>query len=392
VLRQLHRTLGIGAIVFWLAQVVTGIAIEAVWMFDGARYYEFGAQPSAEILGQRLDGVIGEGAKVASLWASGTVPGQMKIFYEDRAGVARVRRLDNRGNSIYDMSATSLSNHEGLLRALTDFHEAFISGQTGNWVVALSGALLCTNLALGLRLALRGRSKLRLDLFARPSGSPSVRRYQLHKAAGLWVVIPALVVVATGTTLAVCKGLPVVDAGPGAGPVSDERSISAVDQRDHAVPTTTRRAIEVALAQNPGSSLSAVSLPATPRGWYEVLLHGPDVMPRFWGTTRVYVSARGEQVLSASAIPKPRIRQVSEAIYPLHCGQIAGLAGRITALCVGLALLTVFLLGFVLWRTRRTARRTSRGGKPTIGFTLGSTSRVLERPQASSSDERSALS
>jgi uncharacterized iron-regulated membrane protein len=361
VIKKLHRTLGICAIVFWLAQVVTGIGIEGVWMFDGARYHESGGEPSAAVLGRRLDGVIAEGAKTASLWASGTVPGQMKIFYEDRSGAVRVRRLDGRGNVIYDMSATSLCNHEGILRALSDFHEAFLSGRTGSWIVALSGALLCTNLALGLRLALRGRSRFWQDLFVRPRGSPGVRRYQLHKAAGLWVIIPALVVAVTGTTLAVCKGLAGGDADPGLNPVSDDRPSGASNPSDRGVPTTTRQAIELALGRNPGSSLSAISLPATSQGWYEVLLHRPDEMPRFWGTTRVYISARGAQVLSASAIRQPLIGQVSEAIYPLHTGQISRLAGRITALCVGLALILAFVLGLALWRTRRGARRAPGG-------------------------------
>lgn len=356
VIKNLHRTLGICAIVFWLAQGVTGIAIEVIWLFEGARYHESGGEPSAAILAQRLDGVIAEGAKAASLWASGTVPGQMKIFYEDRAGAARVRRLDDRGNSIYDMSATSLSNHEGLLRALADLHEAFLSGQTGYWIVALSGALLCTNLALGLRLALRGRSKVWRDLFARPRGSPAVRWCQLHKAAGLWVAIPALVVAVTGTALAVCKGVPVVDTGPGTSPISADRLIGVADPSERAVPTTIRQAIELALEQNPGSRLSAILLPAAPDGWYQVLVHRPDEMPRFWGTTRVYVSARGAQVLSASVIRQPVIGQVSEAVYPLHTGQIARLAGRITVLCVGLALIMAFVFGLVLWRTRRRAR------------------------------------
>lgn len=355
-IRQLHRTLGISAIVFWLAQIASGIAIEGIWVFDGARYYEYGGQPSPGILGQRLDGVIAEGAKNASLWSSGTMPGQMKIFYQDRAGAARVRRLDDRGNTLYDMSATALTNHEGILRALSDFHEALLSAQTGNWIVALSGALLCTNLALGLRLALRGRSKVWRDLMARPRGSSAVRAYQLHKAVGLWAVIPALVIAVTGTTLAVCKGVPVADTGPGPSPVLDEWPIGAADHSNHTVPTTIPRAIELALEYNPGSTLSAVSLPATPQGWYQVLLHRPDEMPRFWGTTRVYVSATGAHVLSASAIRQPVISQVSEAIYPLHTGQIARLAGRITVLCIGLASIMAFVLGFVLWRTRRRAR------------------------------------
>ncbi len=356
VIKKLHRSLGICAIVFWLAQVVTGIAIEGIWLFDGTRYYESGGQPSAEILGQRLQGVIAAGGKNASLWSSGTVPGQMKIFYQDQAGAARVRRLDDRGNALYDMSATALTNHEGMQRALSDFHESLLSGQTGNWIVALSGALLCTNLALGLRLALRGRSKVWRDLFARPRGSPAVRWYQLHKAAGLWVAVPALVVAVTGTTLAVCKGAPVADTGPSTSPISDERPIGAADHSDRSVPTTIRQAIELALVQNPGSSLSAISLPAAPQGWYQVLLRRPDELPRFWGTTRVYISARGAHVLSASAIRQPLISQVSEAVYPLHTGQIARLAGRITVLCVGLALFMAFVLGLFLWRTRRRAR------------------------------------
>jgi uncharacterized iron-regulated membrane protein len=225
-----------------------------------------------------------------------------------------------------------------------------LSGRTGSWIVAASGALLCTNLALGLALALRGRNKIWKDLFARPSGPPSVRRYKLHKAAGLWVVIPALVVGATGVTLAVCNGLP----------AGDEPTLSTVDQGGRSVPTTTRRAIEVALAQNPGSSLSAVILPVTPQGWFQILLHEPHEMPRFWGTTRVYVSAESGQVLGPSGIAQPGVRQVSEAVYPLHCGQIAGLIGRIIALGVGLALLTAIVFGFALWRSRRSARAASR--------------------------------
>jgi uncharacterized iron-regulated membrane protein len=344
-LKRLHRILGLTAVLFWLVQILTGAGIEALWLIDGAVYRGADEPADAKLLAQRVQEVKAAGASGVSLWAAGSVAGQMKIFYTDPAGGARVRRIGTHGEIIYDVSGTSLRNREGLAAGLSLAHETFLGGAWGRWLAAVSGALLVSNLIMGMRLALRGRINWRLFLFGGGTATRTARRFHLHRMGGLWMLIPGLALTMTGVLLGVSEALSVSPAA--AQPVAAQ-SVDTIGP-----PTSLAQAIGSALAE-PDDSLSALVLPTQADGPYELLVRTHLDNPRFWGTTRLRVSAHGDKVLYSHRGADTLSQRMSEAVYPFHTAQVGGVAGRVVALATAVGLLGVIGYGVALWQSRRT--------------------------------------
>lgn len=359
-LKKWHRALGLGLALFWLMQVLSGVAIELIWWLDGALYREADAGIHTPVLQRSLDAVQAQGATVSSMWSAGTVVSQMKIYYRDRAGEERVRRVDAAGATLYDVQTDSLLNLEGLAETLSGLHGSLLLGPFGRWLVAVSGVCLVLSLSLGLRLALHGRVRLRDVLAWRPVRSTAVRAFQTHRMAGAWVVIPALALASTGSVLALAASLRSVQtaaagvAGEGAGTAA-----SALEVATHAGPAPVigpARAMDLALDRLPGSRLSALTLPDATHAWYELRVRAPDETERFWGTTRIRVSIDGKVKLVRRG-DQPALERAREALYPFHTGQFGGAWLRTTALLAGLLLLLTSVYGILLWDARRAGAR-----------------------------------
>jgi uncharacterized iron-regulated membrane protein len=169
----------------------------------------------------------------------------------------------------------------------------------------------------------------------------------VHRAVGLWIAIPLLAVFAAGfalcfddrleSALGVERSLP----GGAAGAVSG-------------VGIAPARALDIALARYPGSTLTALSMPTAERGWYRVRVRAPGELRRMYGTTTVFLSAAtGAVLLEYPARTAPLARFLYDAIYPLHTGEIGGLLGRSLLAMLGLTLLVMGVFGIRLWLARR---------------------------------------
>ena len=341
-LKRLHRILGLVAMLFWLVQIVSGAGIEALWLIDGSMYRGVSQGPDANVLAQRIAEVRATGARAISLWAAGTVAGQMKIFYTDAAGRERVRRLGTRGDILYDVSGTSLRNREGLIAICSTIHQTFLGGARGRWLVAICGALLVSNLLIGLRLVLRRRVNLRLLLVGQLRGTRAARRFHLHRMTALWILVPAMMLTATGVVLGVSEAVPVT---PAAAPPTD-----AMGPR-----TSPAQAIDRALASTPGGSLSALVIPVQTDYPYEVLVRTTLDNRRFWGTTRMRVSAHGDVILDSHRGAGTLPQTIGEAVYPFHTAQVGGVPGRVLALVTAVGLLVASGFGLALWQSQRAA-------------------------------------
>jgi uncharacterized iron-regulated membrane protein len=163
---------------------------------------------------------------------------------------------------------------------------------------------------------------------------------------GLWTLLPALMLTATGVVLGVSEALPVP---PAAAP-----QVAAQSPDAGGAPTSPAQAIGSAFAET-GGSLSALVLPAQTGDPYELLVRTTLDNPRFWGTTRLRVSAYGGQVLDSHRGADTLPQRISEAVYPFHTAQVGGVAGRVVALTIAVGLLVVIGFGLALWQSRRTA-------------------------------------
>jgi uncharacterized iron-regulated membrane protein len=166
------------------------------------------------------------------------------------------------------------------------------------------------------------------------------------------IVLPAIVIVTCGIAqqwptdewLGVESPKPVAHAGP-------TGSVALGD------------AISTALARHPDATLAIVELPSADNAWYRIRLRKPGELRRVYGTTTVYVDAHdGSVLLDRDAPTLPLNERISNAFYPIHTGEFAGVAGRFVVLFTGLGLLGMATLGACLWWTRRQAR--SRAGTP----------------------------
>lgn len=99
-------------------------------------------------------------------------------------------------------------------------------------------------------------------------------------------------------------------------------------------------------------------MPGADNAYYRIRLRQPGELRRVYGTTTVYVDAHdGSVLLDRDAFKLPLNEKISNAFYPIHTGEFAGLGGRVLVLCIGLALLTMAALGASMWWTRRARQR-----------------------------------
>jgi uncharacterized iron-regulated membrane protein len=164
----------------------------------------------------------------------------------------------------------------------------------------------------------------------------------------LWIVIP--IVLAAGSGVLLVFG----------GPVSHLIGAEKPQVPKVATLATPRvgsaEAIEIAVRRAPRAQFSALSLPAPGKPWYRVRLRMPGEIPRMWGASLVYVSALDGSILADQpAQNASRARAFMQSLYPLHTGQIGGLAGRVTLFVSAAGLGALIVLGWMLWRRRSQA-------------------------------------
>jgi uncharacterized iron-regulated membrane protein len=136
---------------FWIVQAASGIVLVFRWEIEDATVP--GARVPVDLiaLGKRIEATTRERGVVSSLWATSAAADRFDIYYTDSAAAERILRVDGAGRVLRDR-ASDLKVAEGaIFDSLTAFHRSLFAGTTGKWLVGISGVLLLTNLALGLR-------------------------------------------------------------------------------------------------------------------------------------------------------------------------------------------------------------------------------------------------
>jgi uncharacterized iron-regulated membrane protein len=203
------------------------------------------------------------------------------------------------------------------------------------------------NIVFGLKLAWPRAGTWRKVLIPKAVANPTARLYGLHRALGLWIGVPMLILVLAGVSLRfdadIESALGVVQAEPAGAPMGD-------------VGISPARAMDLALARYPGSTVTALELPEEEKRWYRVRVNAPGEVHRLYGTTTVFLSAvNGAVLLEYPASTAPFARWLYDLLYPLHTGEVGGLPGRLLVVALGLLLMTSGIFGVLLWfkRSRR---------------------------------------
>ncbi len=345
-LRRVHRWLAFSLGALWLSQALTGLLMVYRWELDDAVLAGDARPLDAAALGARIAAFEADpaGRTVTSLWATGGVDGRFDLYVDDAEGNTEIVRVDGGGQVLRQRRSGS-----GLIPAAADLHQTLFAGDRGKTVVGLSGLVLLTSLGMGLALAWPARAKQwRQALWPRGARPGVARRYAWHRAAGLWLAVPAAIVMGAGIMLAFASSL---EGWLGAGDTPAE--LAGVLAAGNA-PVMPAVAFATALARFPGSNLSGVAFPSAQQPWYRIRVRQPGEWRRVYGTTVVYVAAADGRVLrTEDALHAPAPTAFLSNLYPVHTGEALGAAGRVLTLLVGAWLLTMIVLGFGLWLARR---------------------------------------
>lgn len=334
---------------FWIIQAVTGVLIVFRWEIDDATLAGASVPFDPHALAGRIDEVGREGGTVSSAWASSGAATRFDIYYTDASGVARVMRVDGAGRSLRDRAEEATFAGGAIFDKLSSIHTSLLAGTIGAVIVGVSGLLLLTNLAFGLKLAWpRGRQWSR-SLVQAPRGPSRARVRGWHRLVGLWGAVPAVLIVLAGVLLAFESN---VERWLGV-----ERELpTAVPGGESTIAPRAQEPLATALALHPGATLSAFIMPEPEHPVYRIRLRSPGETARNWGMTTVLVSAIDGRVLQDERAPSMFTRRgFLDFAYPFHTGQLGGWLTRAFVLLLGGWLIAMIWLGSRAWLTNRSA-------------------------------------
>ncbi|MFO1400006.1 MAG: PepSY-associated TM helix domain-containing protein [Steroidobacteraceae bacterium] len=347
-LHRVHRYAGLAAGLLWCFQALLGVLLVFRWELDDAALRSPTVALDAAALATRIEAIERDQGRVDSVWTSGSRLGRFDIYYADAAGAGRTLRVDGAGHPLRDAADTSLVGNGGLYNTLSTLHQTLFAGAAGAWIIGLSGLLLVSNLAIGLRLAWPRARQWAMAMLARPTGAGYSRLAGWHRLLGLWLVVPAILIAGSGTLLAFKD---TAERVLGAQRPEPDPALAGGNGRRGTGPAAV---IDAALARYRGATLTALVMPGEGAPWYRVRLRTAQEEPRIWGTTTLYFSATDGRLLLAQPADTAKVgRRFIDALYPVHTGQIGGAALRAVAALTGAGLVAMFVLGFRAWRCRR---------------------------------------
>jgi uncharacterized iron-regulated membrane protein len=354
IFRTTHKYLGLVFGTLWLLQVLTGVLLVFNGEIDDAllRGADRPLVPAAFAAAAAELAAARPQEKLTYIMASEGSPNRYDLLFTDKDDHTRSVRVDGEGSVLRERPRDYDYPAPGIFQTAHDFHETLFAGDRGKWFLGLSGLLLFSNLLLGLKLAWPGRGQPWSRVLAPgTAGPPAVKFFKWHRALGVCVLLPAIVIVACG----VLQQWP-PDELLG---VDDAAPTPHHSTQPEFIPLGA--ALPAALARYPGAALAIIRMPDADQPWYRVRLRQPGELRRVFGQTTVYVDAHdGALLRDSDAFKLPLNERIVNAIYPIHDGEAFGIGGRLIVLLTGLSLLTMGVLGGGMWWTRRAARAASK--------------------------------
>jgi uncharacterized iron-regulated membrane protein len=221
-------------------------------------------------------------------------------------------------------------------------------------VVGWSGFVILALLTTGI-MAWWPRGSWRKALALKRDAVPLRRLRDLHKLSGLWSMMVLVLLVATGTLLA----LPDVKQQILTATIAAPDTVPEPRSGNPAGPQISiARALVAARRAVPGARLAFIDVPATTSDPFRMRVQVPgDPHSRFPGSF-VFVDQYSGAVLAVHDVRRGNAAtSLSTWIRPIHDGSVGGLPVRILALIIGLVPSFLFATGLLRWLKRRKAAR-----------------------------------
>lgn len=360
-LRRLHRYLGLALLALWLVQAGTGALMVYHWELGDARIAGGHAPTDWPALERRVaqEDAARPGEHVLSVYATAGSRDRYDLYLSRPDGGGRTVRTNGAGDVLASWTSGGARATRPWIEAAVELHQTLFAGHAGRLLMGASGLFLLTNLAMGLGLAWPVAGGWGRALRPPTRGPALARLYGWHRALGLWLALPALVIVCAGILLAFDEA---VEGLFGAAPPQPTMA-AAAPSPGPARPVGLAQAVTTALARFPGAAFAGLSMPADGQPWYRIRILQPGELRRVFGTTTVYVAvADGALEVTNDARHASLARRFIDACWPVHTGEAVGPAGRVLALATALCLLASTVLGGLLWWRRRPAAGRSAGG------------------------------
>lgn len=233
-------------------------------------------------------------------------------------------------------------------------HYTLLLGQAGTIVVGIAGLMTLLLLGSGLFLWWPSTGQWRGALTIKRGAVWKRRVYDLHVKPGVYAAVLSLVVVLTGTVMAVPDWFK-----PGIGwfsPLTAVGGPGALPPLAAAPVLTAEAAIATARARFPTATVRWIETPGVVQPYWRVQMRQDGEPNRRFPRTQVWIDAASGDLL---AVRDPRRNSAGDSIFdwlhPLHNGEALGLAGRIAVFVLGLAPLLAFVTGWIRWQHKRRA-------------------------------------
>ena len=196
-IRKLHKYMSLLLLTVWLVQAVTGVSnvfyreLDAMLLDTASRPYD------EALFARRVDQLRLElaPARLSSVYASGGEPGQFDVFLRTPHSGLDVIRIDGEGKVLRRQPWVVNFSQSGVLLSMRLIHETLLIGNNALLFIGVSGIFLLSNLILGVRQAWPRRGQWQRTLLARAVANRNARLFAWHRAAGLWLAVPLIVVV-----------------------------------------------------------------------------------------------------------------------------------------------------------------------------------------------------
>jgi uncharacterized iron-regulated membrane protein len=335
----------------WALQASTGLLIVFHWELADAQVPGAHRATDLDKLGARVASLdqAQAGHRVATVWATAGAPDRYDITVAtgDRKEAVRVAG-DGAILRVKDKA------DRGAVDTLVAFHQSLLAGDNGRAVIGVSGGLLLITLGLGASLAWPRANAWGRALRPTLSGPPTASLFGLHRAMGLWLVVPAVITISAGALLAFEDPLRAAWHSDGPAAPSPRPGLPTVG---------FAAAVRTAEAQFPGSRLTMVQMPSAKDATYKVRVLAPGEPRRAYGLSTVFVDATtGEVRKIVPTSDRPLAQAFMDTLYAVHTGEALSLPGRLLNMTVAVWLIAMATIGLRLRSARRHVSR--RGAAP----------------------------